>query len=72
MPSDLYQKLQDRLTLFTKQPLHPILDNHPLSGSWRGYRSISITGDWRVIYEPIGTDVARLMEVGTHHNLYGT
>ena len=72
MPLNLYKKLQERIFLFAKQPFHPLLDNHSLSGSWRGYRSINITGDWRVIYEPVGTDTARLMEVGTHHSLYGT
>ncbi|MEK7060411.1 MAG: type II toxin-antitoxin system RelE/ParE family toxin [Patescibacteria group bacterium] len=72
MPSNLYRKLQERVTLFARQPFHPLLDNHPLSGSWRGYRSINITGDWRVVYEQVGTDIARLIEVGTHHNLYGT
>ena len=72
MPAGLYKKLQEHVSLFAEKPFHHLLDNHSLSGSWRGYRSINITGDWRVIYEPIGTDIARLMEVGTHHNLYGT
>lgn len=71
MPSVLYKKLQERITLFAEQPFHPLLDNHPMSGSRRGYRSINITGDWRVVYEQIGADIARLVEVGTHHNLYG-
>jgi len=72
MPSVLYQKLRERTSLFAEQPFHPLLENHPLNGCWRGYRSINITGDWRVIYEPIGTDLVRFVEVGTHHDLYGT
>lgn len=72
LPFKIKRALTERLRLFATTPHHPLLDNHSLSGSWRGYRSINITGDWRVIYEPIGTDIARLVEVDTHHNLYGT
>ena len=72
LPPKIKQAIIERLRLFASTPYHTLLDNHSLSGSWRGYRSINITGDWRIIYEPIGADRARLMEVDTHHNLYGT
>lgn len=72
LPIKIKQALTERLRVFAETPRHPLLDNHPLGGNWRGYRSINITGDWRVIYEPIGMDIARLMEIDTHHNLYGT
>lgn len=64
--------LADRLELFLENSRHPLLNDHALTGSWRGYRSINITGDWRAIYQPIGTDVALFVEIDTHHNLYGT
>lgn len=72
LPFKIKKSLAERLRLFAETPYHPLLDNHTLKGIWRGYRSINITGDWRVVYEPVGTNVARLMEVDTHHNLYGT
>ena len=72
LPLRIKQALAERLRLFAGTPFHPLLDNHPLKGGRRGYRSINITGDWRVIYEPVGSDIARLIEVGTHHDLYGT
>ena len=72
MLKDLYEKMRERLTLFVHEPFHPLLDNHPLRGKWRGYRSINITGDWRIVYEPLSDDMTRLIEVGTHHDLYGS
>lgn len=65
------KKFKERQTLFMSEPFHPILNNHPLHGEYFGYRSIDITGDLRVHYEPIGNDVALFMIVGTHHELYG-
>ena len=72
LPPLIRKALAERLTLFIESPHHPLLNNHTLTGMWRGYRSINVTGDWRVIYQPIGTNVAILVEIDTHHNLYGT
>ena len=35
-------------TTFDENPFHPILHNHPLTGSLQGFRSFSITGDFRI------------------------
>ena len=72
LPHPIRKALADRLRIFVESPHHPLLNNHALSGKLRGYRSINITGDWRVIYQPIGTDAALLVDADTHHNLYGT
>lgn len=72
LPSFIREALVERLKIFIEMPYHPLLNNHALTGKWRGYRSINITGDWRAIYQPIGTDVALLVDIDTHHNLYGT
>lgn len=64
--------LAERLRIFLESPRHPLLNDHPLAGSWRGYRSINITGDWRAIYELVDTNTAIFVEIDTHHNLYGT
>ena len=60
-----------RVLLFTKEPFHPLLDNHPLHGEFKGYRSINITGDYRAVYEPLEGDVALFKMLGTHSELYG-
>jgi len=63
-----------RLKLFLQNPFHPLLNNHSLSGKLSGYRSINVTGDWRVIYSTRshsreGTSVIFEM-IGTHSQLY--
>jgi len=72
LPSFIREALAERLKIFVEMPHHPLLNNHALTGEWRGYRSINVTGDWRAIYQPINTDLAILVDVDTHHNLYGT
>lgn len=42
------KRLQVALQLFLITPMHPDLYNHPLTGKWKGYRSIAFGGDWRV------------------------
>lgn len=62
----------NRLELFLANPRHALLNDHALSGERDGFRSINITGDWRLIYKPIGEGTILLTEIDTHHNLYGT
>ena len=64
------KKFDQRLLLFMKNPFHPILRNHSLSGKYRGYRSINVTGDYRAVYEPVGRDLAHFILVDTHSSLY--
>ncbi|MDP3740821.1 MAG: type II toxin-antitoxin system mRNA interferase toxin, RelE/StbE family [bacterium] len=64
------KKFLERSSLFVRQPFHPVLNNHELSGKYRGYRSINIGGDLRVLYEPIGSDVVLFVTIDPHSNLY--
>ena len=63
-------KLIQRIELFTNNPLDSELNNHPLKGKYKKYRSINITGGFRTLYlvqdEFIVFDL-----VGTHSQLYG-
>jgi len=61
----------ERISLFGENPHHPLLDNHHLTGDRQHQRSINITGDWRVIFEMYDENTARLIDIDTHHNLYG-
>lgn len=63
-------KLQQRLTTFTKNPVHPSLRNHSLRGKYKDYRSIDITGDVRALYIQLGNENI-FDAVGTHSQLYG-
>ena len=64
-------KVMNRLALFEQSERHPLLDNHPLKFEWEGYRSISITGDLRLIFKKYPADLVRLEAVGTNGELYG-
>lgn len=71
-PPDLQQKVMQRLALFLSDEMSPILDNHPLRFEWKGYRSINITGDYRLIFKKESDMLIRLEEIGTHSELYGS
>ena len=62
-----------RLELFVEDKHHPLLNNHALSGKFRDYRSINITGDWRAIFREFsrnGEVVVFFVTLGTHSELY--
>ncbi len=65
---------KDRLRLFRENQHHFLLHNHVLTGKFKGYRSINITGDWRAIYKEIVLDNKRIIVLfhlfGTHSQLY--
>lgn len=65
------QRLAAALRLFRVEPHHPDLSNHPLTGKWRGHRSISFGGDWRAHYKVIDENTVMFVAVGTHSQLYG-
>jgi len=70
-PLSIRKKFIKRIEIFELDEYSKILNNHPLKGKWRGYRSINITGDWRAIYKKIDNNLARFHLVGTHSQLYG-
>lgn len=45
------------------------LNNHALSGDFKGWRSINVTGDVRVHFRESGSGII-LMNIGSHSNLY--
>ena len=63
--------LNDRLNLFSIDRKNPLLNDHALSGKYFGYRSINITGDFRVVYTEVSENIFRFVAIGTHHQLYG-
>lgn len=62
---------EGRLELFLRNPFNPQLNNHALTGKYKGYRSINITGDWRVLYSVDEANNKIIFEaIGTHSQLY--
>lgn len=71
LPKRLQVILARRIRLFMEDPFDILLNNHALSGSLRHYRSINITGDYRLIYELYDDETIRFIDIDTHANLYG-
>ena len=71
LPHEVQEKVGERLALLVANERNPLLNNHKLNSPYEGYRSINITGDWRLVYKKIGTDTYYMRAVGTHHQLYG-
>ncbi len=70
LPPKIKQKAIAQLTLFKQNPWDPKLYNHFLRAEYDGYRSISITGDYRAFYRPLSADKAVFTHIGTHAQLY--
>lgn len=58
-----------RRTIFKQDPFHPLLNNHKLTGTYEGCRSINITGDWRAVYLETSEAIV-FINLGTHSQLY--
>ena len=71
LPAKVKAALKDRLALFMDDPFNAVLNNHGLHGSLRHYRSINITGDYRLIYEEYDDATVRLIDIGRHSAMYG-
>lgn len=70
LPLFIKKALVDKLRIFAEDSFASILNNHPLQGDRQIYRSINITGDYRLIYEQYDIDTVRLVDIDTHSNLY--
>lgn len=70
LDKDVRRKLYKSIRIFTQNPNHPALRNHPLKGKYKSYRSIDVTGDIRALYLQQESQVI-FDAVGTHNQLYG-
>ena len=72
LSSALKERVHERQAIFITDRRHYLLRDHALHGTLLGYRSFSITGDISVLYEEIDASAVRLIDIGTHHELYGS
>lgn len=70
LPIAIQKALAVKLVVFAEDPFAIILNNHQLHGEMKHYRSINITGDYRLLYEQYDSDTVRLVDIDTHSNLY--
>jgi len=64
------KRFSERRDIFMINPFETVLNNHPLKGKYKGYRSIDITTDLRVIFEMVEENVAYFITIDSHSNLY--
>ncbi len=70
IPPNLQRHIGERLVLFAEDEFQPQLNNHPLQGKYKDYRSINITGDWRLLYKRVSNEAVYIALIGTHSELY--
>jgi len=71
LPSKYQKQFDNKVRLFLIDPTNPQLCVHPLVGTYRGYWSININGDLRVLYLKNGDETIIFALLGTHSQLYG-
>lgn len=74
-PQKIQVAFRKRRELFIADFDHSLLHNHALSGKYKGWYSINITGDWRALYikdqqRQSVVEIITFMAIGTHSQLY--
>lgn len=72
-PVTILKAFKKRRNLFLVDPLHPMLHNHRLKGTYEGLKSINVTGDWRALFRERRVDTNKVVifeYLGTHSQLY--
>ncbi len=71
LPIKIKKKVINTIKQFKINPQNPILKNHKLHGELIGKRSISVTGDVRIIFEEYENyTVVLMINVGSHNQVY--
>ena len=70
LPDQGKKRFEKAIILFRHEPKSLVLYNHPLSGAWKGHRSIAFGNDWRAHYILKDENTALFVAIGTHAQLY--
>jgi mRNA interferase YafQ len=64
-------KLREVLAMLIEAgPLPSRVNDHALTGEWRGWRDLHIEPDWLLLYKIDGNDLI-LARTGSHADLFG-
>jgi len=66
----LKQRFWKAIELFSKNPFHPILRTHKLSGKLEGLWAFTVAYDCRVVFKFLNGDEVLLIDVGGHEEVY--
>ena len=71
LPKEIQLKVFNTLKIFQNNPNELLLRNHPLHGKLKDIRSISVTGNLRILFkEENNYEKVTLGNIGTHNQLY--
>lgn len=70
LPHNLTRQISQREEVFRKDPFHPLLKTHKLSGKLKNLWSFSITFHHRILFEFVDKDKVLFIDVGGHE-IYG-
>lgn len=65
----VFLKIQKQLLLFSQNPTHPSLRTHKLKGKLSNAWSLSVEGDFRILYRYSKNSI-RIFKVGNHSEVY--
>ena len=68
--SKLAEKLKKRVEIFARDPHHPLLKTHPLSGKLKDKFAFWISWDLRIVFEYLGENKIRFLALGKHDQVY--
>lgn len=66
---NIQRAFRERADLLFADANHPLLNCHPLHGTYEGYWSMNVTGDVRAVFKVEGY-FAVFVAIGTHDHLY--
>lgn len=70
LPKEKQILCDKKLGQFFQDPNLPSLKNHLLKGKLVGRRAFSVTSDYRIIYRFLDKEVIKLIDLGTHAQVY--
>jgi len=66
LPLPIIQCAIRKEELFRLNPLHPSLRLHPLKGKLAGLYSLSVSGNYRIIFERMNDGTIYFISIGSH------
>lgn len=66
LPKALQDEVEEKISIFAKDPSHPFLKKHKLKGSLRNYYSFSVNYAYRVVFEYDSKNTVALLAIGDH------
>ena len=68
--AELKDRFWDAMEMFAKEPFHPHLRTHKLTGRLEGLWAFSVSFDCRVIFKFLSKTEILLIDIGGHDEVY--